>query len=224
MRARKQRGLMIVAVVAVLPVMASSQGPDQTLVVTGHAGSLPLTLINGRNYVDIEALARLANVSLTFDGNQFTLTLPVAGGNARSEAGQSPTPSTGFSPEFLRAAIEAMSTVREWHSALASAIENQFPMAKGGLASYQAQARMNLRLAKTAATSDADKSAMQLMTNAFEKMNQLNDKYVRSRADMNYIAPDALKNDPLDQSLIVCGKSLGAMAASGQFTDDGSCH
>jgi hypothetical protein len=212
---------MIVAVAAVVPVMASSQGPGQTLVVAGHAGSLPVALIDGRNYVDIEALARLANVSLTFDGNQYTLTLPV-GGNARSVAG--PTPSTGLSGEFLRAAIEAMSTVREWHSALASAIENQFPMAKGGLASYQAQARTNLRLAQTAATTEADKSAMQLMTNGYEKMTQLNDKYVRDRADMNYIAPDSLKNDPLDQSLIACGKSLGAMAASGQFTDDGSCH
>jgi hypothetical protein len=216
---------MIVAVAAVVPVMASPQGPGQTLVVTGHAGSLPVALIDGRNYVDIEALARLANVSLTFDGNQYTLTLPAAaGGNARSVGGQSPTPGTGLSGEFLRAAIEAMSTVREWHSALASAIENQFPMAKGGLASYQAQARTNLRLAQTAATSEADKSAMQLMMNGFEKMTQLNDKYVRDRADMTYIAPDALKNDPLDQSLIACGKSLGAMAASGQFTDDGSCH
>jgi hypothetical protein len=224
MRTESRCGPMIVAVAAVVPVMASSQGPRQTLVVTGHAGSLPVALIDGRNYVDIEALARLANVSLTFDGNQYTLTLPVTGGNARSVAGQSPTPSTGLSGEFLRAAIEAMSTVREWHSALASAIENQFPLAKGGLASYQAQARTNLRLAQTAATSDADKSAMQLMTNGFEKMAQLNDKYVRDRADMNYVAPDALKNDPLDQSLIACGKSLGAMAASGQFTDDGSCH
>jgi hypothetical protein len=215
--------LVIAAIATIVPVTAISQGQNQILVVSGHPGSIPVTLINGRNYVEIEALARQANLTLTLEGNQLTMTLPTPGENALPAPGPGPTASTGFTPEFLRAGIEAMSTVREWHSALTSAIDNQFPMAKGGLASYQAQSMTNLRLAQTAATSDADKSAMQLLMNAFQKMKELNDKYVANRADMNYIAPDALKNDPLDQSLIACGKSLGAMAASGQFIDDGTC-
>jgi len=41
---------------------------------------------------------------------------------------------------------------------------------------------------------------------------------------MTYIAPDALENDPLDKKIVNCAHSLGAMAASGQFHDDGSCH
>jgi len=52
-------------------------------------------------------------------------------------------------------------------------------------------------------------------------MKQLSDKYAAKRA---YIAPDALRNDSLNQSIIACGKSLGAMAASGQFVDDGTCN
>jgi hypothetical protein len=218
------RRLVILAVTAIVPLAAVSQDQNQTLVVSGRSGSIPITLINGRNYVDIEALARLANVSLTFEGTQYVLTLTAGRGNAQPVAGASQPAGAGFSPAFLRAGIEAMSTVREWHSALTSAIENQFPIAKGGLAPYQAQAMTNLRLAQTAATTDADKNAMQLLMNAYQKMKELSDKYVANRADMNYIAPDALKNDPLDQHLIACGKSLGAMAASGQFVDDGQCH
>jgi hypothetical protein len=33
-----------------------------------------------------------------------------------------------------------------------------------------------------------------------------------------------LKSDPLDQQILNCARSLAAMAASGQFVDDGSCH
>jgi hypothetical protein len=41
---------------------------------------------------------------------------------------------------------------------------------------------------------------------------------------LTYIAPDALQNDDLNKLIIACGRSLGAMAAAGQFSDDGSCH
>ena len=48
-------------------------------------------------------------------------------------------------------------------------------------------------------------------------------EYVAKRANLEFVGPDALKNDPLDQSLIACGKSLRSMAGSGQFVDDGTC-
>jgi hypothetical protein len=117
-----------------------------------------------------------------------------------------------------------MSTIREWHSVLASALKNQYPVTQDGLAEYQAQAMTNLRLAQAAATTDADQNAAQLIANECQKMKQLSDKYVAKRADMNYVDPGALNNDALNQSIIACGKSLGAMAASGQFVDDGTCH
>jgi hypothetical protein len=41
---------------------------------------------------------------------------------------------------------------------------------------------------------------------------------------MDYISPDALKNDPSDQKILNRARSLAPMAASGQFQDDGSCH
>jgi hypothetical protein len=218
------------------PVIAMAQG-QQTLAVTGYSGSVPALQVSGRNYVEVEALARLINGALSFSGNKIVLTLPGSDGNGSNgnrsngnapaanapAAAPSPAANSGFSREFLRAGIEAMSTIREWHSALASAIGNGYPVTEDGLSQYSDQAMTNLRLAQTAANTDSDQQAVQFVANEYRKMKQLSDKYVAKRENMNYTAPGALKNDPLNQSIIACGKSLGAMAASGQFTDDGSC-
>jgi hypothetical protein len=74
-----------------------------------------------------------------------------------------------------------------------------------------------------AASTDADQSASQLLNNEFENMKTLSNNYVAARQSLDYIAPDALKNDELNQKIINCGHSLAGMAASGQFVDDGSC-
>jgi hypothetical protein len=91
------------------------------------------------------------------------------------------------------------------------------------LAPYRAQASTNLHLASTAVSTASDRSAYQLLSNEFQNMVKLSDKYVNARANMTYISPDALENDSLNQRIVTCGRSLGAMAASGQFVDDGSC-
>jgi len=224
MRVETRSMWLIITLAMNVSVKATAQEQLQTLVVSGHAGSVPVTQMNGRSYVEVEALARVVNGTLSFSGNQITLTLPAASENAAAAAAASPEANTRFSKEFLRAAIEAMSTMREWHSVLTSAIENQYPFTLDGLASYEAPARKNLRLAQLAATTEADQNAQPLMASAYQKMKQLSDKYAAERAKANYIAPDAVKNDSLNQSLIACGKSLAAMAASGQFVDDGTCH
>jgi hypothetical protein len=211
---------LIIPLAMNVSVKAMSQEQLQTLVVSGHGGSVPVTQMNGRNYVEVEALARVANGTLSFSGNQVTLTLSTASGKA---AAASPEANMGFSREFLRAGIEAGSTIREWHSVLASAIENQYPFTLDGLASYQALAMKNLRLAQVAATTKADQNAAGLIASQYQRMKQLSEKYAADRARATYIAPDALKSDSLDQSIIACGKSLGVMVASGQFVDDGTC-
>ncbi len=45
-----------------------------TLVVAGQPGQIPIVQINGKSYVDIDALARLTNSSLRIKGNQVILT------------------------------------------------------------------------------------------------------------------------------------------------------
>jgi hypothetical protein len=213
-------------VILILPVLALSQAAQQTrtLIVNGQPGQATVVQVNGRSYVDLEALARIANGSLAFNGNQITLTLPNAANTPPAAASStSPAADPGLSRGFLRAGIEAMSLVREWHSALANAIKNGFPISANWLAGYRGQATPALRLASVAATTDSDRSAFQLLTNAFNFMDSLSNQYVAARQSLDYISPDALANDPLDQKLVNCGHSLAAMVASGQFVDDGSC-
>ena len=226
----KTRNVWVVAtiamfVVAVGLVQAAQQGT--VLVLNGYSGTVPVMRVNGKNYVNVEALARVTNGSMSFNGNQIVLTLAAAGSGGGAAASQQAAPpasqNAGFSKEFLTAAIEEMSTVREWHSALASAITNGFPVTGELVAPYQAQAATNLRLMQVAVSTQSDQEAAQLISNAYQKMKQLSDKYVAKRANLEFVGPNALKNDPLDQSLIACGMSLRSMAGSGQFVDDGTC-
>ena len=226
----KTRSVWVVAAVAMFVVVvglvqAAQQGT--VLVLNGYTGTVPVMQLNGKNYVNVEALARVTNGSMSFNGNQIVLTLPSAGSGGGAAASQQAAPAasqnTGFSKEFLTAAIEEMSTLREWHSALASAIANGFPVTGELVAPYQAQAATNLGLMRVAVSTQSDQGAAQLISNAYQKMKQLSDKYVAKRANLEFVGPNALKNDPLDQSLIACGKSLRSMAGSGQFVDDGTC-
>jgi hypothetical protein len=116
-----------------------------------------------------------------------------------------------------------MSALREWHSALASAIENGYPVTQVGLARYEGQATSDLRLAQAAAKTNADHQGAQLIDNAHRRMKELSEKYVAMRVKMNYVATDALQHDPLNQSLVACGKALAAMVASGQYSNEASC-
>jgi hypothetical protein len=219
---------LVLVMLLIVPALALSQAAQETrtLIVNGQSGQVTVVQVNGRSYVDLEALARVANGSLGFKGNQITLTLPGSGTPppAPPTAAANTAPQTpGLSRGFLRAAIEAMSLVREWHSALANAILNGFPLADSWLAGYRAQAATALRLASVAVSTDSDRSAFPLLTNGFNMMTKLSNQYVSQRQSLSYISPDALQNDPLDQQLLNCGHSLAAMVASGQFQDDGTC-
>jgi len=224
MRKRKSLAPLLFTMLLVLPLLALSQAAQQTrtLIVNGQTGQVTVVQVDGRSYVDLEALARIANGSLGFSGNQITLTLP-SGGSASAAASTSSPSTPGLSKGFLKAGIEAMSLVREWHSALANAIQNGFPIAENWLSGYRIQAAAGLRLASVAASTDSDQSALQLLNAEFENMKTLSNNYVAKRQSLDYIAPDALANDDLNQKIMNCGHSLSAMAASGQFVDDGSC-
>ncbi len=220
----------------ILGVVLSLRAAERhTLTINGKSTEVPVIFISGHPYVGLEALANALNGSVSSSGAMVALSLPT------SSANQSPSPTTasaapepaatqvapsnpGFSREFLSAGIEQMSTLREWHTALQTAIQTGIPISEGLLQPYRAQATKNLRSASIAATTTADHNAFQLLNNVYLNMGKLSDKYVNMRANLTYIAPDALQNDELNQRIISCGRFLGAMAASGQFSDDGSCH
>ena len=61
----------------ILAMMALSIAAQQTdsLTVAGQAGSAKVIRVAGRNYVDVEGLARLTNSAMSFNGNQIILTM-----------------------------------------------------------------------------------------------------------------------------------------------------
>jgi hypothetical protein len=215
-----RRGLALAAFL-IVPLVALSQAAQQTrtLIVNGQPGEVALLQVEGRSYVEVEALTRLANGSISFRGNQTLLTLPDCSASAASNQHGAP----GFSKEFLRAGIEEMGVIREWRSAVINAIQRGLPVTEEWVRGLRGTATNNLSLASLAVNTDDDRSALQLLTNEFNFMTRLSDRLVAAGKSVTYISPDNLNSDPLNQRIVACGRALGAMAASGQFFDDGSC-
>lgn len=206
-------------------VMVRAAPQNRTLVLTGHPGELPVLETGGRSYVEIEALTRLANGSLSFRGNQIVLTLPTAEASTQQtnlETGQSIA--SGFSKDFLKTGIEEMAAIREWRSALMNAIRQGYPVTEDWVGTFRGQAQKNLRLVSLAASTESDRNALQLLNNEFSNMKKLSDRFVEANRSRTYVSPNALENDPLDQRILNCAHSLAAMASNNQFVDDGSCH
>jgi hypothetical protein len=215
------RSKWISAALLALPILAIEVWAQQTttLLVSGQPGEAKVIQVQGRNYVDVEGIARITSGSLSFSGAQIVLTLPGASPNSSATP-----PAPGFSRAFMRAGIEAMSEIREWRVALRNAIQRNYPISEDWLSAYSRQAQESIRLAGAAASTDPDKNTVPFLNNEFNNMNTMSQNYLKVAQSMSLIRPDALANDPLDQKILTCARSLSAMVSSNQFVDDGSCH
>jgi hypothetical protein len=209
----------VFVVILVVPAFwGEAAQKNKTFVINGHPGEVAVIERDGHAYVEIEALARMTNGSLSFNGNQIILTMP-AGAPVTAQAS-----SSGFTKDFIRAGIEEMAAIREWRSTLRNAVQRGYPVTEDWIDGYRARAEQSLRLVSLAATTDSDKNAFQLLSNEFNNMKKLSDRFLEAEKSRTYISHESLNNDPLDQKILNCARSLAAMAASGQFSDDGSCH
>lgn len=217
--------LLTLVVPLIVPALGFPQVEQNsgTLIVSGHPGQAPVTHVNGRPYVAVDALAQLMNGSLGYQGSQITLMLPAAANEERALPLNSQRASS-FSRDFLNAGIETMSDVREWRTAVLTAVENEHRVTEASMENYRAQATKNLRLASVAATTDSDHNALQLLSKELDHMQELSNKILKAHQSLTYVPRDALKNDSLDKKILKCARALAAMAASGQFQDDSSCH
>src|SRR5664279_1381617 len=65
--------LLSLSLILLLSLSAFAQ-QNPTLIVSGQPGQAPIVQMNGKSYVDIDALARLTNSSVSINGNQVILT------------------------------------------------------------------------------------------------------------------------------------------------------
>jgi len=208
---------------------AQPKQQTETLVINGETGRAAVVRVDGHTYVDLETLAHIAKGSLSFKASRIVLNLPPSTAST-SEALAPPTQAdaSGLSRDFMRAGMEAIALMREWASPLAYAIQNGYPVAENSVAGYRDQAEQGLRLASVAAVTDADRGALQLLTNEFEAVKEWSSKLVEARKSMNaaqyVMSATALRDDPLSQKIVACGRFLAPMLASGNIQDDPSCH
>jgi hypothetical protein len=210
--------------------LAQASSQAKTLVVNGRSGNATFLQLNGRTYVDLEALARIADGSLAFRGNQVTLALP--GSDATppetESPGDHPAAQTGLSQDFRIAAIETLAEMREWASATANAIQNGYPITESWVADYREKAATSLQKTNGTASNESDHSALALLTAEFQNVETWSTELIEARKNMDAakytMSPDALRSDPLSQKIINCGHFLGTMLGSGEFKDDLSCH
>ena len=230
---RKQ--LYLTALTTILITLAVAQTGEQrrTVVVNGQSGQIIVYEINGRSFVDLESLARIANGTLSFQENQIVLTIPSqATSSAQATSTEGPPansqPANVMTPGFMKAALQTLAATKQWTDALAYAAQNGVPGNGSRLVSFHDRAMEALGIAKVDASSNADQDAFQLLNNQVNFVQSWNDTLIAQRRSMNTgqysMTPNSMANDPAYQKIIACTKFLGVMISNGQFQDDGSCH
>jgi hypothetical protein len=223
MRRNAIRTSVILAATLLLPLPVLVAQETSALLIEGQQGQARVIQVQGKNYVEVDELARITGGALRFAGNQIILKLPGSGDASSQTVQSAPAPPVGFSRPFLGAGIETMREILEWHAALKTAIERGYPLSDEWFGNFRREIQSSLKHTEAVASTDMDRKALPLLVNEFNNMGALTDRYMKITASRDYIAPDSLSSDPLEQKLLTCWHSLESMASSNQFVDDGSC-
>jgi len=145
-----------------LPPSVNGQTPQKgsTFTVAGHPGEAQLVQINGKSYIEVETLARLTQGTLSFKANETILTLNPPTAEVQPSA---PPAKPALSRAFIQAAIEELSVVREWQTAIVNAVQSNAPLMDDLISARHRLAEKNLALASAAVSTDDDRSAYPLL-------------------------------------------------------------
>lgn len=203
------------------------------LAIEGRAGRAEVIEKDGRSYVEVRSLVEMTGASVSLKSDLIVLTLPLPNPNGQTAGATEVSEASSFdehalSRDFTRAGIEAIATMREWATTLGYAIENNYHVTEDWVAKYREEAQHDVRLASTAASTDADHKGLQLLTNEFEAVRTWSDKLVQARRSMDTakysMSAGTLRNEESSQKIITCGHFLASMLGSGSYKDDPSCH
>ena len=132
-----------------------------------------------------------------------------------------------LSRDFAAAGLRATTLLREWQRGIASNIQIHLPLCEPCIAVDSDQAADALRLATLAASTDADRAALQQILNLFENFRRWSDALVEGNRNWDlgryYMSPTALTDDPVFKKSEQCARFLAPMLASGQLAEDRSC-
>jgi hypothetical protein len=234
---RDVQNILIMTFTVVLSgtIFGQAKQQQQNVTVNGHNGTAEMIDQGGRSFVDVSDLARVGKGSVSFTGSGIALTFPgeassaaTAGPAGPPGAPSSTTNHSALSQKFMIAGIEEIAQLREWATTLASAIRGGYGVTDEWVNGYRDQASQSLQLADAVVSTDGDRNAAQLLHHAFDLVQQWSDKLVAAKKSMDTAkyttSPNALRDDPLSQRIIACGRFLTQMLGTATFQDDASCH
>jgi hypothetical protein len=203
-------------------VLCAHNVPDKELLINGKTAGA-LLQVNGHSYVDIETLAKLTNGSVTFKPNQIVLTIPAA----TASASATPPPSTqGLSKGFASAAIAALAEMREWKGAVGTMVTYGLAVSGTWAQTNHDRAETSLAQASVAASTNSDRSALQLLNNEYNTLSKWSSEVAAERQALNEamtMDPNALQDNPVLIKFTECDKFLSSMLVGRVFADDSSC-
>ena len=220
------RFVLYLALVLALSGMLFAQSTSKILVVNGKTAGPGVRQINGRLYVDLETLAQATNAVFTVEPRRVVLTIPPsdAGAAANDDSAQN---SQKLSRDFSSAAIAALSAMREWRVAVRAMILYGLAVSDSWVQTYHRQTLDALEQVAVAASTDADKNALQLLRNEADMMTAWANQVETDRQQLNaekIVDPNALRDDPTLAKIQKCNQFLNSMVLSGTFNDDPICH
>lgn len=215
--------------------LSQSSHKTRSVAINGHTGEAVVYQIDGKSFVDLESLVRIGNGSISFRGEQIILTFQNADNASDNSAvsgaavvGTAHTNNPGLTPDFMRAAVQTITIIKDWTDKLTFAAQRGVPGDGSRVVLFHDRAAEALRLAKVAAASDPDQNALALLTNHFNTVSGWSDKLVRERRNMDTgkysMSEDAFRGDATYQKISSCNNFLSSMLPGGQFEDDNSCH
>lgn len=218
--------LSLVFVLTLSGILFAQSTSDKILVVNGKTAGSPVRQIDGRSYIDIETLAQVTNGVFTVEPHRILLTIPPSDNRTAVNAAPAQTP-PGLSRDFAGAAIAELSEMREWRGAIRAMITYGLAVSDTWAQNYEEQVQVGLRQAGVAASTEADRNALQLLRNEADKLTSWANGVSAARQALNgatTVDPNALQNDPALAKIRACGQFLNAMLVTGAFVDDPSCH
>lgn len=215
---------LALSLAAIVSAQGTTNTPNKTLVVNGKAIPAGVRQINGRSYIDVEVLAQATNGVVTVEPNRVVLTMPGAGSTAAP--GGPASNSQELSRTFAVGAIGEVSEMREWRGAIGAMVTYGLAISGTWAQDYRNRVQTGLTQLASAAITDGDRSALQLLTTEFDNLAEWSNEIFTARQNLNgakTVDPNALSNDPQLAKITNCGHSLEGMLISGTFSDDGGC-
>src|SRR6202166_2325729 len=185
------------ALVLALSGTLFAQSTNKILVVNGKTAGPGVRQINGRLYVDLETLAQATNAVFTVEPRRVVLNIPPsdAGAAATDDSAQN---SQKLSRDFSSAAISALAAMREWRVAVRAMILYGLAVSETWVQAYHQQTLDALRQAGVAASTEADRNALQLLSNEADMMTAWANQVDAARQELNggrTHDPNTLKDD-----------------------------